>query len=96
MDKILPLELPFEHIIKKNECNSSNKKISKSKKKDQTNSTLIACDTYLNELISKINIINEEFYDYIIFDCGNKNASKEFKKGVRTHLDKVMINYFKK
>jgi len=96
MDKILPLELSFEHILKKNECISSNKKLPKIKKKVQTNSIVNECDTYLNELLSKINIINEEFYDYIIFDCGNKNASKGFKKGVRSHLDKVMINYFKK
>ena len=96
MDKILPLEISFEHILNKNECISSNKKLPKSNKKVQTNSIVNKGDTYLNELISKINIINEEFYDYIIFDCGNKNTSKEFKKGVRSHLDKVMVNYFKK
>lgn len=100
MEKILPTELHFKHIIIQKEVKTSkNKKCkitNKNNKNHNNNASLNVLDPYLKEVISKINIINEEFYDYIIFECGNKDASKEFKMEVRSYLDKVMVNYFKK
>lgn len=100
MDKILLTELQFKHIITKKEGKQPHKKLNKNATKNAENKStkplLNELDPYLNELISRINIVNEEFYDYIIYECGYKNASKEFKKGVRSHLDKVMVNYFTK
>ena len=58
--------------------------------------TIDVSDAYFKELISRMNIINEELYDYIIFDCGYKSSSKEYKKEIKTHLDKVMISFFTK
>tara|TARA_Y100000389_G_C17326104_1_gene445651 strand:- start:152 stop:472 length:321 start_codon:yes stop_codon:yes gene_type:complete len=105
MDKILSSDLNFEHILHSNVCNDSNNNKSKNTKKNKerikektknTNVSIINKEVpYLYELISRINIINEEVYDYIIFECGNKNTSKEFKRDVRSYLDKAMINYFK-
>lgn len=51
---------------------------------------------YFNELIQRLNIINHEFYDYIIFNCGYKDSSNEYKKEITAHLDDVMINFLKK
>ena len=76
-----------------NDGNTINKELTKTKKNTQTHLSINKEDLYINELISRINIINEELYDYIIFECGYKNTSKEFKKEVRTYLDKVMVNY---
>ncbi len=53
-------------------------------------------DPYFNELLQRINIINHEFYDYIIFNSGYKDSSNEYKKEIKGHLDDVMINFLKK
>lgn len=96
MDKILPANLNFEHIIRANDSNTSNTSLSKNQNSLHNDLSCNKGESYLYDIISRINIINEEFYDYIIFKCGYKNASKEFKKEVRSYLDKLMVNYFKK
>lgn len=53
-------------------------------------------DPYFNELIQRLNIMNHEFYDYIIYNCGYKDSSNEYKKEIKSHLDEVMINFLKK
>ena len=53
-------------------------------------------DPYFNELLQRLNIMNHEFYDYIIYNCGYKDSSNEYKNEIKTHLDDVMINFLKK
>ena len=55
-----------------------------------------ANDPYFNELIQRLNIMNHEFYDYIIFNCGYKDCSNDYKKEIAAHLDDVMLNFLKK
>ena len=81
MDKILPETLEFNHIIK-----GSN--ITKQKTKINLN------DKYFEYILIKMNILNEELYDYLLFKCDYRNTSKEYKKELRDLLDTSMVNYF--
>ena len=74
-----------------NSNNSTNNSI-----RNNISKTITPNDAYVKEIVSRMNIINEELYDYIVFECGYKNSSNEYKKEIKSHLDEIMMSFFKK
>lgn len=86
MDKCLPDTISFKHIITE---------IKATKATNTAKTTITKPDPYLTEIVSRMNIINEEFYDYIIYNYNkNNNVSNETKTDVRQYLDKAMVEFF--